>query len=282
MSELHQRVLQLVDRNQRLAALFNGRGRRAMGADGRQLDASSSGYDFSLLLSLIRKGVTEPDLLANALWNRPDRAAREKGPNYIRRTVANALDRAMDVRELEDEIDFKVERVRVFSSNPAVFELTIEGVELRLSASVLRSKSSFCIAYMNAHRRIPKLPDDDVWPQLVNSWLAEAELVEQPPEASDEPALREAVEAAVANLPPGEAREDLDHGKCVALPNGRVLFKVTAVLRALREDFPHLRRSDLCRVLNDIGFASAAHTVESESVRAWSDTRSNAREGFGQ
>ena len=100
--------------------------------------------------------------------------------------------------------------------------------------------------------------------------LAKAEVVEQPPEASDEPALREAVEDVVENLPPGSEALDLKHGKALELESGRRIFKPESVMRALREDFPMLRRHELCRVLKDIGFDTGVHSVEGKPVRAWS------------
>ncbi|WP_053332893.1 hypothetical protein [Haliangium ochraceum] len=89
-------------------ALFEGQGKTAIGPDGKALDTSSSGYDFSLALKLASLGATEPDELATALWHRPDGHARAKGQGYIRRTVANVLEQvqaSVPRKRTKDELD---------------------------------------------------------------------------------------------------------------------------------------------------------------------------------
>ncbi len=56
-------------------------------------DQSSSGYDYTLVRALIRYGHTSPEELGTILALRPHGAAlsRQKGPDYIARTVHNAL-----------------------------------------------------------------------------------------------------------------------------------------------------------------------------------------------
>jgi hypothetical protein len=265
--------------NQRLRSIFEGTGKPELRDDGKPYDRSSSGYDFSLVLALRRKGVKDADQLGNALWNRPDGAAREKGIDYIRRTVDEALkrfDQFEDEREEEDaEIDFVVEKVRVFASVPPVHEILIAGKSITLTTSQLLSRDSFTLAFVNTHRRVPTLPKR--WSEQVNTWLAEAEIVEQPPEASDEHALREAVQRVIADLPVGEEVGDLDHGKAVLLEGGAKAFKVDPVLKLLLEDWKGLKRNDLCRVLKDLGYESLPRKVGQEraQARAWAP-RGNA------
>ncbi len=266
---LDPRVLAVLDQSVRIRALFEGRGKTELGADGKRADTTSSGYDFSLALALGRKGVVERDLLINAVWNRPDQAGQAKGRGYVERTVDNALARLDELKSDALLTDFEVERVRVFDSNPPIYELTIEGERLCLRSGQLACRRSFRTLFMNALRRIPTLPSEALWPDLVNAWLKDADVVEQPPEASEEPALREAAQDAIENLPEGSERIDLDHGKCLRLPNGEVGFKVVTLLRVLREDFPKLVRAELCRVLRDLGFENEPQTVEGKSTRTW-------------
>lgn len=91
---LSDRVLELLESSTKLNALFEGRGKPTRGADGKRLDESSSGYDFSLALTLARRGVTDPSELAAAIWHRPNSEARAKGQSYVERTVERALSRA--------------------------------------------------------------------------------------------------------------------------------------------------------------------------------------------
>jgi hypothetical protein len=91
---ISDRVLRVLSSSPRARALFEGRGKTELGDDGKPLDQSSSGYDFSLVLYLVNKGVTDSSELATVLFHRPDGRARQKGQSYIERTVTRALERA--------------------------------------------------------------------------------------------------------------------------------------------------------------------------------------------
>src|SRR5262245_50714727 len=246
---LYPLILELLG-NKQLRALFDGTGKPELRDDGKPMDRTSSGYDYSIVLALRRKGVKDPDQLGNVLWNRPDGVAREKGLDYILRTVEAVLKRLGEFeaeREEEDVApDFVVERFRVFSSVPPVYELTIAGKRFTLKTPQLLSRDAFTVAFVNMHRRVPALPKR--WTDQVNAWLAEAEVVEQPPEASDEHALREAMQRVINDMPVSEEAGDLDHGKAVSLEDGDKAFKADAVLKLMLEDWKGLPRNDLCRV----------------------------------
>lgn len=96
--ELSPWLRALLTSKTRLRSLFEGKGKTVIGPEGKQLDTSSSGYDFSLALQLALRGVIDPDEIATALWHRPDGGARDKGERYVRRTVSQALDVAAAMR----------------------------------------------------------------------------------------------------------------------------------------------------------------------------------------
>jgi hypothetical protein len=98
--QLSPKLQALLSSKTRLRALFEGRGKTAIGSDGTPLDTSSSGYDYSLALKLAQMGITDPDELATVLWHRPNGEARAKGLSYIERTVRHALEVAGAKRAL--------------------------------------------------------------------------------------------------------------------------------------------------------------------------------------
>jgi len=77
----------LIGDDEKIRALWNGQGK----PDG--LDKSKSGYDFSLVKTLMRKGYKNLDNLATILWHRPLGGVTHegKGEDYIARTIAKAL-----------------------------------------------------------------------------------------------------------------------------------------------------------------------------------------------
>lgn len=267
---LPARVRDLISSKPRIANLFVGKGKPETGPDGRLLDSSSSGYDFSFLIALAKAGVRDPGELAAALQSRPDGRAQKKGPAYIQRTVQRAITQfeGATAKALKDMVDFEVEQLRVFKSEPATYEFTIEGHQIVLSSAQLRRPSVFATAVLDTIHRIPAHPTGSDWAELVNLWLTEAEYVDMPPEASSELALREDVERLVEELPVGEAVFDLDHGKALLIEGTRS-FKAKALMRGLREDYPNLAGNRLCKTLRDLGFDSGTVRLDGTPVRLW-------------
>lgn len=268
--ELPESVRDHIAKGGKIADYFIGKGKPEKGLDGTELDRSSSGYDFSLIVALVKAGVRDPGDLAAALWHRPDGKARGKGVDYIQRTIRGVLEKFAEKAEkpLLEQIDFKVESVRIFASQPATYEFVIEGKPLVLSSAQLRSLGAFGTMFLDVFHRNPVLPPKKNWGSLVNLWLDSAFVVEQPPEASPSLALLEEIERAVADLPIGEVVEDLDAGKALILGERR-LFKASALLRRLRDGFPTLTSPVLCKALRDLGYDNAAERFEGQQVRAW-------------
>jgi hypothetical protein len=171
-------------------------------------------------------------------------------------------------------VDFEVERLQVFASNPARYEFTISGVAFTVTSPQLRSPRQFAIAFLDALHRVPQVPGkSEDWATVVNHWLKTSERVEMPPDASYEPGLRETIERILAEMAVGDAAEDLNHGRAVSLLDGRRGFKVTAVLRRLRDDYPNIQAGEVSAVLKKMGFSSHSTSVDGVSVRVWRSDR---------
>jgi hypothetical protein len=74
----------LLATNERLRRLWHGEGKTTG-------DRTSSGYDYSLACSLIRRGKDDPNELGTILSLRPGGHAPQRGPEYLNRTITNAL-----------------------------------------------------------------------------------------------------------------------------------------------------------------------------------------------
>jgi hypothetical protein len=269
----------LIETCPRVRNLFEGRGKPVVDEEGNRLDTTSSGYDYSLVYTLATKGVTDPSALATVLWHRPDDAARSKGMKYVQRTVRNALARVEATKQAKDNggegeegnstIDFDVERVRIFNSTPRIYELTIGGVPITLSTGEILSRSRFCIRYVDALDRVPKLPSKPgLWDKQVNQWLAQAEHVEQPPEASARMLLREQILQVAEDLPVGESLRDLTQGKALQ-HDGVVVFKTLTLLKLLKDTHGEVSSHVLCRELRELGFESKTVRIDGKAVRVW-------------
>jgi hypothetical protein len=279
----------LISSSDRLAALFEGRGKTAVTPDGKRVDTTSSGYDFSIIHTLVKRGVTDPDQLATVLWHRPDGAARAKGQEYIARTVRRAIeiahrtggkqkvDRAGPAdrdggEEPAPDIDFIVTKLVVSDSVPPVYQLHVDDHVLVLTVDDLLSPRHFEKRFVAQLRRIPHLPGKGAamsWKDLVNGWLAAAEVIHQPPEASPRGLLKEEIARVIDNLGEAETPADLDRGKTFRV-DGRRGFKTRTVLRALREAAGgDAGTHDVCNLLRELGCENTLCRLDGARVRLW-------------
>jgi len=279
--ELPPVVAALLSQHKRLRSLFDGTGKPLLKPDGTRCDQSESGYDFSVCLSLIKKGVTDPNALATALACRP--GTKPRSMDYLARTVAKALEVAGvgdddgpgggGGGDPHQEIDFAPERVRIFDSDPKIYEITIGGQAMRLTTGQLILLPNFKARFTDAFARIPALPQgrgaQQRWEQVVNDWLKGAERVEVPPEASSSGAMVEEVTMAVGDLSLGENWKDLDR-PCYLVVGDVMVFKTKAVMRILRADYrTEIRPHVLCSMLRDLGYDNQVMRVDGASVRVW-------------
>jgi len=276
--KLSPRVIHVLDQNPTIQGLFEGRGKTAIDEKGRRLDTSSSGYDFSVILALARKRVTDESELATVLWFRSDDAARSKGIGYITRTVRRALDQvgAESRKAWEDETTesaFTVQHVKVYASNPRKYELLIDGALLELCSSDLLSPARFRLRFLDALGRLPGLPRGAKYQALVSQWLEKAEIVEQPPEASTSEFLREEIQRVIGELRTGERADDLDRGLAV-IHNGTPCFKTSAIFRRLRDTYREVQSGEICLHLRALGHEWGTPRIDGKAVRVWTKAES--------
>ncbi len=273
---ISDRVLGLFDKYPKLQKLFEGTGKTAVGDDGKPLDTTSSGYDFSVVLGLAAKGVTDEHELATVLWHRKDDGARTKGIRYIRSTVRSAIAKAAAREKPSDKPAFtpafNLEKVRIFLTDPRSYELTIDGAVFTCTAEELLSPGKFAVALTNATQLVPPLPKAAEWREFLAGVLEKAERVDMPPEATRDGAIRESIERILPDLGVGEVPEDLDRGKALEHDGVRI-FKAAPLLRRVVEDIGTVEKSPFYRVLRVLGYESDSFKIAGKSVRAWRPSR---------
>lgn len=273
LETLTERVKNLIDTNARVRNLFVGQGKPETDENGRVLDTTSSGYDLSFVMSLVRHGVRDFSELGNALWHRADDAARTKGLRYIARTVRRALELVPERKKAkkaeEFQPNFTVERVCAFDSNPPQIVLEIGGGKVILTVSELLSVGRFRTRFVEVLRWVPRLPrDPDTWEEIVNGWLAQAEVIPQPPEASPEELVKAEIQRLVDDVAIGESVADLDRG-LVLLHEDVRLFKLSPLLRRVRQEFSDVTSPVLSRQLRELGYAPRTVRRDDGSARVW-------------
>jgi hypothetical protein len=274
---LPPRVAALIAKHARVRNLFIGEGKPETDEEGRVLDKTSSGYDLSFVMALARRGIRDFSEIANALWHRPDDAARSKGRDYIARTVRRALQLvpATEIvtgsRQKREPVepDFTVEGVRLYTSDPPVVEMMIGGRILVLGTPDLMSPRQFKARFLEKLRRLPQVPcDAEEWAKLVNEWLASAEEIDQPPDSSPGEILRAAILQAIDGAAVGETPDDLDRGK-VLEHETTMVFKSVPILRQLAQEFDDLTAPQFGRELRSLGFKPRRIRMGELILRVW-------------
>jgi hypothetical protein len=295
-NELPADVRQLLADHKRLQTLFSGEGKLEFGWDGRRLDQTPVGYDFSVALALVRKGITDPSVLATALACRPDRHARGRGRVYIASTVKAALAHSCGTTTGSGAQPtpagvnggsvaappataaplLGIQKVRVYK-DPGTprFELDINGNTVSFTAAQLLNLSQFRVRYFEQLCTLPQIPTgrdaQAKWASIVEGLGQSAEVIDLPPDATSEGALLDAVRRAIKGLQIGESVDDLDDGKGFAV-NGKLLFKTDAIVRQVKATFEKPKIQDVGRHLSKLGLEYKTRRYgpgKKDTVRAW-------------
>jgi len=282
---ISDRVRAVLDRHKRTANLFNGRGPTATGPDGQPMPTTSATYDELFVRELVANGVRDASDLATALWHRPDDAVRLRGRSYVvsivRAALAAAAAAAATARAERREAtgatdddddgpapDVIVERLVVYMSDPPHYEMAVGGQHFRLSAAQLLSPQAFERRYLEVLGRVPRLPGQKTWHAIVNAWLAKAEKVEQPDDASTDGFARAEILRALEDMPRGTEAADLLHDRVVDI-GGRATFTLAAVRRRLRDAIGDVDQGLLAKYLRDVGCEPCQLRIDGEPRRLW-------------
>lgn len=238
---LSDRVLALLARPRSvLVGAFSGATtakRPVFDAAGQQ--NTPEGFDRAVACTLASERVPAQDIAA-ALLARPDGHAREQGEDYVRRIVDSA--RAEFAKD-KPSCNFEVARAELFDSTPPRVKLYLVGhprpVELT-TAGLLYGGAFDAAVLSQLHFLAVRPSDSGDWRSLVAGWLASADVIEEPPEASPRELAKEQLRDAIDALPlwgdgdaPDEDAGPWRHDGQAVLLGGRRAFHAAAVLPAV-------------------------------------------------
>ena len=105
-----------------------------------------------------------------------------------------------------------------------------------------------------------------------NQWLAEATIVDLPPEASADTMVRERIEYVIKNLARGETASDADRGRLIGTSEG-LAFRTRPVLHIFNsaEQKNQISAHDFCRHLRSMGYRSKTIRLPGSDspIRVW-------------
>lgn len=191
----------------------------------------------------------------------------------------------------EQDLTFRVSRIRKVDSRPAVYYVQIDGAhELRMGISTLMSPTGFGKVFTEELNRIPMgIPRGKgsigVWEDLLNRWLNSMLVVEeQPAESSEGGLIRHTIREILDELSVGEDVEDLDHGRVLAHKDGfmvkqRMLLKLVKV----RTGITTIKTEQVGEQLqhSEIGAVFKRLRVGGRQVRVWIFKRENREKEEG-
>jgi hypothetical protein len=152
-----------------------------------------------------------------------------------------------------------------------VFRLHIGQHVLVLGSDDLLAPQRFKKRFVECLRWIPKLPGKKStmrWDDYVNLWLNQAEVLEQPTEASTLGLLKQLAMEVIDGLSDADDLGEVRRGRSIQI-NGRRGFLTLTVLNALHEHMPHVGSHQLCDILRELGCENQARYIGGKSVRLW-------------
>jgi hypothetical protein len=174
-------------------------------------------------------------------------------------------------------LDFRVSAVRILDSDPPSWQLEIDGSKiLRLTTAELDSPRTFRRRFLEVLHRRPSVPtgkgSDEIWSDILNSWLAQAEIIDQPEDSSDLGSVRSVLRNTLRELTRGESLQDLLRGKSLAHPteDGVHIVLGTALQVLLREIFgERVAPRMMGEALRDLKCTPDRARIEKRRMRVW-------------
>ncbi len=269
-------ILKLINSNRSIKAHWEGRGKTATGPDGKAMDNSRSAYDLTVGGDLVKNGITDRNELATALMNRELGQAQEAGLEYVLETI----DKVFECLGVDDEDDghtlnFHPDEITITNQNPPIIGIRIGSVSMKVDSAEFLDQKKFKTRFLDAFKFVAKLPKINDWEDIQNNWLADATVIELPPDASAEYSLRECVYQAVTNLQEGDDGASLDYENMLVI-DGVTVFKTNAVLRAVESALgktEKVSRNKICDVLRTLGCINKAVWFEvadrKKQIKVW-------------
>jgi len=259
-------VMGLIKSNKKLGDLFLGKGKTTG-------DSTRSGYDFSLLKELMKRGITDPLTLAQTIYHRPDGEAKSKGMPYIAHTVQKVLNSINNSGE--GPIDIHFEKIIIHETEPPYFEVYINGRKIEVDdVNVFLNRKKFKeLIFANFHF-IPKVPtNQEAWEAYINGILSNKDIVSEveydSAEVSEISIITEEVEQIIQDLRLGDKVEDLDRGLALDY-KGSKCFKQITIIKYVSERYPQLKfQKKIPVILRRLGYESKIIDFDGIKTRVW-------------
>jgi hypothetical protein len=239
-------------------------------------DGSDISVDRMLVEPLIGAGITNPVDLMSVCANRVGHGwamLTTEAQERLRRNLSKLIHTMLTAHSQRDAARPKIARVVIYQSAPPSYDIHTElGPVFRCTMADLMSPTKFAQRYAEACRVIPVMPKKAAdWTGVVNDWLATAELVEQPEDASEDGHAEEVVRDVLTALPVSdEATMDrYNLGNRIQLDD-RVIVKSKPLLRRVQVDLPRCTATDLARILRKLGCEPTNNVrIDGHQVRGW-------------
>ncbi len=264
-------VADLMVRNTRFAAWFNGKGK----ANG---DTSARGYDIATARAVLEADGNDGDARC-AVLARPDRHAAEMGENYLLDVLRVAREQAKkapsaarewaEAKAVSESGDL-IERVVLYRTDPPIYAITAFGVTFDTTAACVLNRTRFQVRVAEATNKVMDLPKKK-YSDFVRSIFDRAEVVDMPDDASEAGGNRAEVEAILSGMGEGDDRQALDRGCKVKTDLGQECIALRPLAKTVRMVLPQLSRPELCKILRGLGWADVQVRLPGEAgqVRVW-------------
>lgn len=227
--------------------------------------------------NVVGKGKKKVDLLERALKLRSADVEQEiAGSVLLKYAELGGIDSKEAISEVKKaysrEIgpDFDVQKIVIYQSIPPLYKLFIDDKTLEMSSANLLNIREFRRIFFETFRRAPQMPQKEYqWLQVVNGWMESVEVIEQPPEASEEGFLQDLILFNLRSVILEEDPSRMDRGMLYSFSETQAAFKLSPLLSMLNNHGQRVRPNKLAQIFREMGFDPWRGKIDGEVYRVW-------------
>ena len=245
-----------------LLALIVGRGSFAQTW---QLAGKMNAMD-AVAQGLAKNGWGVSDIVA-ALRNHPDREMTEDDAVDAARRAVDSFKPVLEASRQADAPEPRI--VRVMCQRPRTYDVEFAGEEFTAGTQAIASRSAFRMACLDNTATVPSLPPAKKFDAWLEAQLAQAEKVEQPPEASADGMETEFIEDLIASTPQGEEMAEIREVRWVAENGYRYLHAASMWRLRVRQMMPTITGPRFAAILRSLGWLPHEYTGKDFRAKTW-------------
>lgn len=169
-----------------------------------------------------------------------------------------------------DDLGVVVGGLVKIDSNPPTWITDVDGVRIELDSEEMLSQEKFRRRCMDRINKLPSRVKAPTWEKLIQTWLANVEIQEAPPDSGIEGQFLVLLEQFCTSVSQSKIIDEILTGKPYT-KDGRIMFRSRDLERFLdQQHFRHLSTKQIWAVLRRKGASHTQLNLKGRCVQCWS------------